>query len=82
MTIDQEKKANTYKWVRIGGLLSFIPVILATGPMAGYFLADYLKAKFGFPSYTYAICVVIGFIASVRETIRIIKLALRTEKKP
>lgn len=82
MTIDQEKKTATYKWIRIGGLLSFIPVILAAGPMAGYFLADYLKVKFGFPSYTYAICVVIGFAASARETIRIIKLALKNEKRP
>jgi len=50
--------------------------------MAGYFLADYLETKFGFPRYTYAICVGIGFIASARETIRIIKLALRAEKRP
>lgn len=81
MTIDQDNKVKTYKWIRIGGLLSFIPVILVTGPMAGYFLADYLKARFGFPSYTYPVCVVIGFAASVRETIRIIRLALKTEKK-
>ena len=45
------------------------------------FFGHYLKTKFGLPSYTYAICVVIGFVASVRETIRIIKLALRTEKR-
>lgn len=82
MTIDQGKKTNTYKWIKVGGLLSFIPIILATGPMAGYFLADYLETKFGFPRYTYAICVGIGFIASARETIRIIKLALRAEKRP
>lgn len=82
MTIDQNKKAKTYKWIRIGGLLSFIPIILAAGPMAGYFLADYLKARFGLPSYAYAICVTIGFIVSARETIRVIRLALRTEKRP
>lgn len=82
MTIDQDKKTKIYKWIRIGGLLSFIPVILVTGPMAGYFLADYLKVRFGFPSYTYPICVTIGFIASAIETIRIIRLALKAENKP
>ena len=82
MTIDQDKKSRTYKRIRIGGLLSFIPIILAAGPMAGYFLADYLKVKLGLGAYVYPLCVTAGFIASARETIRIIKLALRTEKKP
>ena len=72
---------KTYKWIKIGGLLSFMPVMMAAGPLGGYFLADYLEKKFGFPGFTSVICITIGFIASVRETIRIIKLALKTEKE-
>jgi len=72
---------KAYKWIKIAGLLSFMPVMMAAGPLAGWFLADYLEKRFGFPDWTSAICITIGFIASVRETIRIIKLALKTEKE-
>jgi hypothetical protein len=69
-----------YKWIKIGGLLSFIPVLMAAGPMAGYFLGDILRKKFGLPYFTTAICVAIGFITSVYETIKIIKIALKEEE--
>jgi hypothetical protein len=70
---------KVYKWIRIGGLLSFIPVVMATGPLGGYFLADYLEKKFGLPDFTSVICIIVGFVASTRETIKIIKLALKAE---
>ena len=70
-----------YKWIKIGGLLSFIPIIMAAGPLAGYFLADYLEKRFGFPDFTAVICITIGFASSVRETVRLIKLALKAEKE-
>ena len=70
---------KVYKWIKIGGLLSFIPVIMASGPLAGYFCADYLEKRFGLPGFTSAIFITTGFIASARETIRIIKLAIKTE---
>ena len=73
---------KAYKWIKIGGLLSFIPVIMAAGPLGGYFCADYLQKKFGLPGYTSAILITLGFIASARETIRIIKLAINTENEP
>ena len=71
---------KVYKWIKIGGLLSFIPIIIAAGPLAGYFLADYLEKRFGLPRYAVFICIAVGFIASLRETIRIIRLALKTEE--
>ena len=70
-----------YKWIKIGGLLSFIPIIMAAGPLAGYFAADYLEKRFGLPSFTSAVFIVLGFLASARETVRIIKMALKTEKE-
>ena len=71
-----------YKWIKIGGLLSFIPFVMAAGPLAGYFSADYLEKRFGLPNVTSAIFITIGFIASARETIRIIRLAIKTENEP
>jgi len=73
---------KSYKWIKIGGLLSFIPVIMAAGPLAGYFLADYLEKKFGFPGFTSAILITAGFIVTIREVVRIIKMALKTEEEP
>ena len=72
---------KVYKWIKIGGLLSFIPIILAVGPLAGYFAADYLEKKFGFPGFTSPVFIIVGFIASARETVRIIRLALKTEEE-
>lgn len=72
---------NFYKWIKIGGILSFIPFVLAAGPIAGYFLGSYLEAKFHFPQYTSVISVTIGIIGSTVEVIRIIKIALRAEEK-
>ena len=72
---------KVYKWIKIGGLLSFIPVIMAAGPLAGYFSADYLQKRFGLPGYISPIFITIGFIASARETIRIIRLAIKTEEE-
>ena len=34
----ENKKAEFYKLAKVWGLISFIPVILAAGPLAGYFL--------------------------------------------
>ena len=78
---NDKKKANFYKRVKIAGLLSFLPFILVAGPMAGYMLGDYLEKRFNLGSYVSAIFITLGFIGSARETIRIVKLALQTEKK-
>ena len=72
---------KVYKWIRIGGLLSFIPIILAVGPLAGYFAADYLEKKLNLPGFTSPAFIVVGFIVSIRETVRIIRLALKAEKE-
>jgi len=77
---DKKKKA-VYKWIKIAGLLSFLPFILAAGPMAGYFLGDYLVKRFGLSSYVSAICIILGFLGSAREAVRIVRLALRTENE-
>jgi MFS family permease len=81
MTLIKERKTNLYKWVKIGGILSFIPFILAAGPLGGYIVGGFLEKRFGWPSYTSAITIVLGFLGSIRETVRIIKIALRAEEK-
>ena len=74
-------KQEIYKWIRLGGLLSFIPFILVAGPMAGYLAGEYLIKRFGLPPFTSFILATLGFVGSARETIRIIKIALKTDRE-
>lgn len=71
-------KADLYRWIRVSGLLSLIPIVLAAGPLAGYVAGYYLTKLFNFPHYTGVVCAIIGFIAAVRETLTIIRAALRS----
>lgn len=73
------KKREIYNWIKVGSLLSLIPFVLVAGPLMGYMAFDYLAKRFGVPSYASYILITIGFAASVRETIRIIKITLRTK---
>ena len=79
--MDSIKKPAFYKWIKLGGMLSFIPLVLVAGALAGYFLGDYLTVRFNFPRWTSFALAALGFAGSVRETIRIIRIALKTEKE-
>lgn len=74
-------KQEIYKWIRLGWLLSFIPFVLAAGPIAGYLAGEYLVKRFGFPPFTSIVLAAVGFLGSARETIRIIKIAIKTDKE-
>lgn len=71
----------SYRWIRVAGLLTLIPIVLAAAPLAGYIAGDWLIHQFGFPNYTTIVCVIIGFAASARETIKIIQAALKAAKE-
>jgi len=76
---DEGKKREVYNWIKVGGLLSLIPFVLVAGPLMGYVAFDYLHKRFGVPPYVSYLLITVGFVASVRETIRIIKIALGTK---
>ncbi len=82
MSQTDKKKAEFYKLAKIWGLISFIPVVLAAGPIAGYFLGEYLERKFGFAPYISMSLVAIGFIAGAREVVRILKLIKKSDGEP
>lgn len=75
------RKAEIYKWIRIGGLLSFLPFVMVAGPLAGFYLGGYLEKRFGLEAYVSIALLTIGFAGSLKETIRIVKLALKTQGK-
>jgi len=74
-------KEELYKRIKIAGMISYIPIMLAVCPLAGFFLGDYLQKKFNLPFYFLVICVGIGIIMGIRESVRIIRLVLGIERK-
>ena len=74
-------KLELYKRIKIAGILSFIPFILAGGVAAGYFAAEFLENKFLLPHLAMPVCMGLGLLASVIEVVRVIKLAVRIERK-
>jgi F0F1-type ATP synthase assembly protein I len=74
------EKTEFYRLARIWGLVSFIPVVMAAGPIAGYFLGDYLEKKFGFAPYISMSLVAIGFISGAREVVRILRFINKSDK--
>lgn len=74
-------KNGLYKWLKIGGLLSFLPFVMVAGPLAGFFAGDYLIRRFNFPVYTSYILAGLGFLGSLRETIRIIRVTIKMDRE-
>lgn len=74
------QKEEFYKRIKIAGMISFIPLMLAAGPFIGYLAGDYLGKKSGL-AYVIFICIGIGFLVSITEVIRIIRLVTKINKK-
>jgi hypothetical protein len=68
-------KKELYSMIRLAGLLSYVPLVLFTGPFLGYLAGNYLAKRFGLPAYVMLICIAMGFLSSIIEIIRIIRLA-------
>jgi F0F1-type ATP synthase assembly protein I len=75
------QKSKVYKWIKIGGLLSFLPFVMAAGPLGGYLIGELLQNRLHMPPITMAICIILGFAGSAFETVKIIRAALRAEEK-
>ncbi|MDD5116182.1 MAG: hypothetical protein PHW98_03865 [Candidatus Omnitrophica bacterium] len=75
------QKEDLYKGVKTAGLVSFIPFMLAAGPLSGYFVGTFLQEKFNLSYLTVLFGVFFGFLSAVFEIIRILKVIGRTNKK-
>jgi F0F1-type ATP synthase assembly protein I len=56
-------------------LLTAIPAILLVGPILGWWAGSYLDRRFGTAPYLMILFIVLGFVASGRETWKLIKLS-------
>ena len=73
-TVDNGEE-NKYRLFRHVGLLTTIPVVLLSGPVVGYLIGDYLDKRWGTEPWLMIFFLIIGFIASVRQTIAVITRA-------
>jgi len=69
-----------YKLIKISGLVLYIPAILAAAPLSGYFLGEYLRKKFSLHGYVTLLFVGIGIATAARETVKVIRLAMKIER--
>lgn len=74
-----EKDPNKVTSWRQIGLLTSIPFILALAPIVGYFLGQYLDTKFQTRPWLSIVLLGLGFVAGVRETVKIIRLSQRED---
>ena len=79
MAQNGDRKENPEFFVRARqiGILTSVPIILALGPLIGYFAGSWIDRKFGFYPVGTLVLIGLGFAASVRETVRMIREVLR-----
>ena len=76
MTEKEPNKVNAWRQI---GILSSIPFILALSPIVGYFLGKYLDKKFHTEPWLTFVMLGLGFVAGVRETIKLVQLSQRED---
>jgi len=73
------QKEGLYRRIRMAGLLSFLPFVLASGPLGGYIVGDLLEKRFGFSAYIMPVCIVIGFAGGLWESVRLVRFILKAD---
>ncbi len=73
------EKKEIYTLIKLAGILTYIPLIMATGPLVGFIAGDILVKKFHWAGYTVLVLVAFGFFGSIIEIIRIIRLCKKME---
>jgi F0F1-type ATP synthase assembly protein I len=76
--VTEKEPGKVNAWRQIG-VLSSIPFILALSPIVGYFLGKYLDKKFRTEPWLSFVLLGLGFVAGIRETIKLVKLAQRED---
>jgi hypothetical protein len=56
------------------GLALTLPMVLLSGPLAGYLVSRWLILKWGWAPVTTFVLVLVGFFGSAIQTVRILRL--------
>ena len=69
------KPDNKYSIYRQIGILTTIPILLAVGPILGYYIGDFLDKRLNTDPYLMILFIVLGFVASGKGVYDLIKKA-------
>ena len=75
--IEMENKDKFYSNLRQAGIYTVIPLILAVGPIIGYFIGNFLDKKLHTSPYLMILFIIFGFIASGKEVYNLVKRAMQ-----
>ena len=75
-----ESKDAVYSQIKQLGILTAVPIVLLAGPALGFFLGSWLDRKYHIYPWVTIIAVALGFIASGREIVRLLKQVLKEDK--
>ncbi len=71
----KHEEKNRYRLLRRLGLLTTIPVVLLAGPLIGFYIGDYIDKKLSTAPWFMLFFLLLGFIASIRQTITLLTRA-------
>ena len=75
-----ENKDAFYSQLKQIGALTAVPIILVAGPLAGYFAGNWVDSRFRVYPWCSILFLILGFVASGREIIRLLKQILKEDK--
>lgn len=70
MTEDKDNKPN---YIRQVGLLGSIPLLMAVGPIVGYFLGSWIDGWLNTKPWFTIVFLIFGFVASGKEIYNIVR---------
>lgn len=71
-----------YRTLRQVGTLTTIPILLAAGPLVGFFVGRFLDRQCQTAPWGLIGAILLGLAASIRETIRLIRQAIHETDAP
>ena len=75
------EKPPIYSQLKQLGVLTTVPIILLVGPVVGYLAGAWLDRKFQIYPWLTISAVSLGFLASGREVVRLLRSVLKSENK-
>ena len=72
-------KLPDYLQLKQLAVLTTVPIILLVGPVVGYFTGAWLDRKFQIYPWLTVVFVTLGFLASGREVVRLLKMVSKEQ---
>ena len=69
------------KLVRQIGIVTTIPMIFAAGPLVGYGIGYFVDQRFGTDPWGKMIVSLLGFAASIKQVVRVIRRWIQEQEK-